>query len=116
MSGTALFGTTGAAEEAWLQYKKYLPLTMYKNNNINVQMTAPGSIQCLLDTSDQGSGYVNDYWAALVEGYRAYLQCLTQWANEMGLQYYFQVSYNMSLDALASISEVNTPDPLTKTC
>ncbi|KAB8226846.1 uncharacterized protein BDW43DRAFT_305041 [Aspergillus alliaceus] len=83
---------------------------MYKNNNTNMQITAPGTIQCLLDTSDQGSGYVNDYWAALVEEYRAYLQCLTQWANEMGLQYSFQVSYNMPLDALTSISEVNTPE------
>ncbi|KAF7589906.1 hypothetical protein BBP40_003524 [Aspergillus hancockii] len=90
--------------------KKYLPLIIYKNNNINIQMTASGTLQCLLDTPDQGSGYVNDFRAALLEGYKSYLQRLTQWANDMNLQSSTQVSYNMPLDALANVPVVNAPE------
>ncbi|KAI9035663.1 uncharacterized protein KD926_003141 [Aspergillus affinis] len=90
--------------------KTYLPLIMYKNNNINIQSGAPGTIQCVLDTPDQGIGYINDFRSALQEGYRAYLQHLTDWANEMSLQFSSQVSYNLPLDALASIPVVNAPE------
>ncbi|KAJ1713078.1 hypothetical protein NYO67_4773 [Aspergillus flavus] len=90
--------------------KKYLPLIIYKNNNIGLQTTAPGTIQCLLDTPDQGSGYINDYRAALGEGYRAYLEGLTQWVNAMDLQYSSQVGYNLNLDVLAHVPDVNAPE------
>ncbi|KNG86833.1 hypothetical protein ANOM_004910 [Aspergillus nomiae NRRL 13137] len=90
--------------------KKYLPLIIYKNNNIGIQSTAPGTIQCLLDTPDQGSGYINDYRSALVEGYRAYLQGLTQWVNGMNLQYSSQVGYNLNIDVLANVPDVNAPE------
>lgn len=90
--------------------RTYLPLIMYKNNNINIQSGAPGTIQCVLDTPDQGIGYINDFRSALQEGYRAYTQHLTDWANGMNVQFSSQVSYNLPLDALASIPVVNAPE------
>ncbi|KAF9891846.1 hypothetical protein FE257_003331 [Aspergillus nanangensis] len=90
--------------------KPYLPLIIYGNNNINIQSGAPGIIRCILDTPDQGSGYVNDFRGALLEGYRAYIQHLTKWVNAMGLQYSSQVSYNMPLDALANVPFVDAPE------
>ncbi|KAF6831550.1 hypothetical protein CMUS01_07286 [Colletotrichum musicola] len=50
--------------------RKYLPLVMFGNNNINLQNTEPGSTRCVLNTPDGGQGYVNDYHAALAEGYQ----------------------------------------------
>ncbi|KAE8152210.1 hypothetical protein BDV25DRAFT_75389 [Aspergillus avenaceus] len=90
--------------------KPYLPLLIYKNNNLNLQTTAPGTIQCLLDTPDQGTGYINDYRAALVDGYAEYLEHLTEWLNHMGLQSSIQVSYNTPMDALANVPHVNAPE------
>lgn len=90
--------------------KTYLPLIMYKNNNINIQSGAPGTIECVLDTPDQGTGFINDFRSALQEGYRAYIQHLREWANDMDLQFSSQVSYNLPLDALASIPDVNAPE------
>ncbi|KAL4894986.1 hypothetical protein BDV59DRAFT_200244 [Aspergillus ambiguus] len=90
--------------------KPYLPLIMYNNNNINIQSGAPGTMRCILDTPDQGSGYVNDFRGALLEGYRAYIDAYRKWANEMSLQTSFQVSYNMPLDALANVPFVDAPE------
>ncbi|PYH97995.1 hypothetical protein BO71DRAFT_447541 [Aspergillus ellipticus CBS 707.79] len=88
----------------------YLPLIMFGNNNIGIHSGAPGAIQCLLDTSDQGDGYVNDFRGALVEGYRAYLSHYEEWTNNMSLQYSSQVSYNLPMDMLASIPSVGAPE------
>jgi hypothetical protein len=91
--------------------KPILPLIMYNDNNINIQSSQPGIIQCLLDTPDQGLGYVNDFRGALVEGYRSYLQELTRWVNsELNLQMSAQVSYNLPMDMEANIPFVNAPE------
>lgn len=52
---------------------------MFGNNNIDLQSASPGSIQCVLDTPEQGIGYVNDFRGALVEGYPEYIKDLTKW-------------------------------------
>ncbi|KAJ5211475.1 uncharacterized protein N7498_003121 [Penicillium cinerascens] len=84
---------------------------MYNDNNINIQSTQPGKIQCLLDTPDQGLGYVNDFRGALVEGYGNYLQGLTSWINsKLNLQMSAQVSYNLPMDMEANIPYVNAPE------
>ncbi|KAL5360501.1 hypothetical protein BJX96DRAFT_165211 [Aspergillus floccosus] len=90
--------------------KPYLPLIMYNNNNINIQSAAPGTMKCVLDTPDEGTGYVNDYRGALLEGYRAYIEEYRKWTNRMNLQTSFQVSYNAPLDALANIPFVDAPE------
>lgn len=91
--------------------KPWLPLVMFNDNNINIQSTQPGLIQCVLDTPDQGLGYVNDFRGALVEGYRNYLQELTNWLNsKLNLQMSAQVSYNLPMDMEANIPYVNAPE------
>ncbi|KAJ5670799.1 uncharacterized protein N7477_006162, partial [Penicillium maclennaniae] len=91
--------------------KPFLPLIMYNDNNINIQSTQPGTIQCLLNTPDQGLGYVHDFRGALVEGYRSYLKELTSWINtKLNLQTSAQVSYNLPMDMEANIPYVNTPE------
>jgi hypothetical protein len=91
--------------------EKYLPLVMFGNNNIGLQPSRPGRIKCILDTSDQGVGYINDYRGALAEGHRQYLATLTAWANSrLGLQMSAQVGYNLPVDMAALIPVVNAPE------
>ncbi|GFF73256.1 probable beta-galactosidase A [Aspergillus lentulus] len=89
----------------------YLPLIMFGNNNIAIQASEPGAIQCVLDTPDEGAGYVNDYRGALVEGYRQYLKTLTEWVNSvLNLQMSAQVSYNLPMEMEANVPLVNAPE------
>lgn len=90
--------------------RKYLPLVMFRNNNINLQNTEPGKMRCVLNTPDGGQGYVNDYRAALAEGYQEYLSSLSEWLRSLGLQLSSQVSYNMPMDMEASIPYVDAPE------
>ncbi|RAL14516.1 uncharacterized protein BO97DRAFT_422416 [Aspergillus homomorphus CBS 101889] len=83
--------------------ERHLPLIMFGNNNLGVQTASPGSTQCLLDTSDQGKRYLNDYRGALMEGYRAYMEHYMRWTNAMNLQYSSQVAYNLPIDVLANV-------------
>ncbi|KAL4738183.1 hypothetical protein BDV11DRAFT_216141 [Aspergillus similis] len=91
--------------------RTYLPLIMFRNNNLGLQPNSPGLIQCVLDTPDGGEGYVNDYRGALVLGYRQYLQALTEWMHSrLGLQSSAQVSYNLPMDMAANIPFVDVPE------
>ncbi|OJJ40082.1 hypothetical protein ASPWEDRAFT_191821 [Aspergillus wentii DTO 134E9] len=66
---------------------KYLPLMIFGNNNPGLQPSTPGTIKCILEDAEKTMGYVNDFRATLVQGYREYLQTLTNWAeNELGLK------------------------------
>ncbi|CAG8902477.1 unnamed protein product [Penicillium egyptiacum] len=90
---------------------KYLPLIIFGNNNIAIQQSEPGAIECLLDNPDQGVGFVNDYRGALVEGYGQYLKTLTAWVeSSLSLQMSAQVSYNLPMDMEANIPFVNAPE------
>jgi hypothetical protein len=91
--------------------KKYLPLVMFANNNIGLQTSMPGKVQCLLNTPDQGVGYINDFRGALVEGNRRYLVALNTWVNSvLKLQFSTQVGYNLPVDMEALIPLVDAPE------
>lgn len=91
--------------------KPYLPLIMFGNNNVNLQTDFPGSMQALLDHGDRGTGFVNDFRAALSEGYLEYLQTLQSWLNNtLGLKLSVQPSYNMPMDMLAIVPYVDAPE------
>ena len=91
--------------------KRYLPLIIWGNNNINIQSAAPGTIRCVLDTKDGGQGYINDYRIALRDGYEEYLGVFTNWTRSyLGLQYSSQVSYNLPMDMEASIPLDDVPE------
>lgn len=82
---------------------------MYGNNNINLQ--GAGSYLAVLDTEDAGAKYINDYRSVLADGYQEYLTELTNWTNTyLNLQMSAQVSYNLPMDAEASIPFVNAPE------
>ncbi|KAH8886247.1 hypothetical protein GQ53DRAFT_828247 [Thozetella sp. PMI_491] len=68
--------------------KPILPLLAFGQNNLVAQRDAQGSFQCILDTEDQGAGYVNDFHIVLQDGYREYLSAMTNWTNAaLGLQF-----------------------------
>ncbi|KAM0325882.1 hypothetical protein ACHAQA_007185 [Verticillium albo-atrum] len=91
--------------------KPYLPLLLWRNNNINIQKDAPGTIKASLDSEDGGEGYVNDFRAALAEGYQEYLQTLSAWLKRtLNRPLSVQPSYNLPMDMLASIPFVDVPE------
>ncbi|KAL4951765.1 hypothetical protein BDW69DRAFT_186077 [Aspergillus filifer] len=90
--------------------RKYLPLVMFGDNNPGVQPSYPGTLECVLDTPDAGTGILNDYRKALAKGYQSYLDTLTTWAESLGLEYSAQPSYNLPLDMESSIPHVNVPE------
>lgn len=89
---------------------KYLPLIMYGNNNPGVQPSSPGTLQCVLDSDDEGAGFVSHYRETLAEGYGEYLRVLTSWLEGLGLGYSAQISYNLPLDMETSIDLVDAPE------
>lgn len=91
--------------------KQFLPLIIFGDNNRNIQSSAPGLFNCLLDTEDQGQGYINDYRVALVEGYQEYLKVFTNWTKSyLDLQHSSQVVYNLPMDMEASIPHEDVPE------
>lgn len=90
---------------------KYLPLVQWNNNNLAILSSSdPGPYDCVLDTPDQGVGYVNDFRAIMTAGYREYLEAFTNWTDSMNLQYSSQVSYNLPMDMESNIPVVNAPE------
>ncbi|KAE8323134.1 hypothetical protein BDV39DRAFT_196119 [Aspergillus sergii] len=60
---------------------------------------------------DAGAGYINDYRSVLEDGYREYLQTITDWArNELHLEFSAQVSYNLPMDMEVNIPVVDAPE------
>ncbi|KAF9629124.1 hypothetical protein BFW01_g10327 [Lasiodiplodia theobromae] len=89
----------------------FLPLIMWGNNNIGLQPSDPGQVQCLLDTEDGGQGYMNDYRELLQDCYREYLEELRRWVHEdLGLQTSSQVSYNMPMDTAVNVPFSDAPE------
>ncbi|KAF2018794.1 hypothetical protein BU24DRAFT_439235 [Aaosphaeria arxii CBS 175.79] len=91
--------------------RPYLPLIMWQNNNLAIQSNAPGRLRVVMNTNDEGAGYVNDYRATLQSGYEEYLQTLTNWVHKrLGLGLRTQVSYNIPLEMAASVPLVDVPE------
>ncbi|KAF3023628.1 hypothetical protein E8E14_012737 [Neopestalotiopsis sp. 37M] len=90
---------------------KYLPLIMFDNNNIGLQPTSPGKMECVLEDMDLVTSVRNDYRVALLDGYREYVGTLRKWLNvRLGLPLSSQPAYNLPIDMLASIPEVDAPE------
>jgi hypothetical protein len=89
---------------------KYLPLMMYGNNNPGVQPSYPGRLKSVTDGDTRGRGFENDFRATLAAGYGNYLDTLTSWMDDLGLQFSSQVSYNLPLDMETNIDRVDAPE------
>ena len=84
---------------------------MWGNNNLGIQSDDPGQLQVILDSSDSGVGYINDYRATLQLCYREYLQRLSSWLHRrLGLGLSAQVSYNMPMDMAFNVPYVDVPE------
>ncbi|CAJ0543781.1 Ff.00g039230.m01.CDS01 [Fusarium sp. VM40] len=91
--------------------KPFLPLMVFQQNNLATQATEPGSFKCILDRDDEGVGYVNDFRAALVEGYKQYISALASWTREvLGVQLSAQPAYGSNMDMLAAVPIVDAPE------
>lgn len=90
--------------------KPFLPLLTFQQNALGVQTTEPGPFQCILDTEDQGVKYVNDFHATLEAGYREYIETLTAWLHDFGIQLSVQPAYGLPMDMQASIPFVDVPE------
>lgn len=88
----------------------YLPLVAFMDNNLGVQATAPGPIQSVLDSEDEGVGYLDDFRAILAEGYGEYLETFVNWTHTLGIEYSAQVSYNLAMDMEVNIPKVDAPE------
>lgn len=90
--------------------EKFLPLLMWGNNNIILQLNAPGQVRAVLNTPDGGQGYINDFRKTLSHGYSEYLNTLSAWAHELGVGLSAQPSYNMPMNVADSIPLVDLPE------
>lgn len=90
---------------------KYLPVIMFENNNLGLQPTDPGAVECILDTPDQGLGIRNDYRQVIQTGYQEYVKALTNWTNtRLNLKFSSQSGYNLPVEMAAAIPDVDAPE------
>ncbi|ETS73836.1 hypothetical protein PFICI_14782 [Pestalotiopsis fici W106-1] len=90
--------------------KPFLPLLAFRDNNIGLQPTEPGSFECILDTDDQGVGYINDFRATLAAGYQEYISTLTDWTHRLGVSLSLQPAYGLPMDMQTVIPDVDAPE------
>ncbi|OJJ77643.1 hypothetical protein ASPBRDRAFT_25289 [Aspergillus brasiliensis CBS 101740] len=67
-------------------------------------------ITYVTDELDAGASHTMDYQQTLTELNADYLTSLTQWSNDLGIQFSAQVVYNLPMDMLANIPYVNGPE------
>ncbi|KAH8646860.1 hypothetical protein BX600DRAFT_405689, partial [Xylariales sp. PMI_506] len=88
--------------------RPYLPLIMY-NQSSGIQGEVP--VNVLLDTTDGGATYVNDFRTAVQDGYNEYVEALNEWSRSyLNLGYSCQPSYNLRLDMAASVGVPDLPE------
>ncbi|THW43029.1 hypothetical protein D6D22_04627 [Aureobasidium pullulans] len=90
---------------------KYLPILLAGNSGFS---TSFGSsvipIYYVTDEIDSGASYVADYRQTLTNLNAQFLQTLTSWAHSIGVQSSTQVVYNLPMDMLANIPDVDAPE------
>ncbi|OJZ80886.1 hypothetical protein ASPFODRAFT_37812 [Aspergillus luchuensis CBS 106.47] len=67
-------------------------------------------ITYVTDELDAGASHTMDYQQTLTELNAEYLTSLTQWSNDLGIQFSAQVVYNLPMDMLANVPYVNGPE------
>ncbi|KAI7530956.1 hypothetical protein KC331_g14398 [Hortaea werneckii] len=89
-------------------FAKYLPLIFSENAEFNALLASIN--QYFLDSAGSGQAYVADYRRTLTDLNAIYLRTLRQWANSLDMQFSAQVGYNLPLDMLTLIPEVDAPE------
>ncbi|KAI1409815.1 hypothetical protein F5Y13DRAFT_202982 [Hypoxylon sp. FL1857] len=87
---------------------KYLPLLAGNEGYIS---TPGGPVQFITDSSDTDAGVIADFRSTLSAGLSDYLLDLTNWTQQfLGLQFSQQVGYNLPVDMLQLIPDVDAPE------
>lgn len=63
----------------------------------------------ITDEADSGDSHIADYRQTLTTLNAEYLTTLTRWAHTIGMQSSTQVAYNLPMDMLANIPDVDAP-------
>ncbi|KAJ9653016.1 hypothetical protein H2198_007763 [Neophaeococcomyces mojaviensis] len=93
----------------------YIPVLLNGNNVNDVvallyEPTGPPEF-FWLDESDSGFSHIDDYRSTLGSLYAEYLGALKSWSNQrLGLNFSAQVGYNMPMDVLAQVPDVDAPE------
>ncbi|KAJ5538640.1 secreted protein [Penicillium frequentans] len=82
---------------------KYIPLVVGSGGTTS-------NITYVTDESDAGASHIVDYQQTLTELNAEYLDALTEWSNDLGVQFSAQVVYNLPMDMLANVPHVNAPE------
>ncbi|KAJ5909561.1 secreted protein [Penicillium tannophilum] len=82
---------------------KYIPLVVGSGGTTS-------NITYVTDESDAGASHIVDYQQTLTELNAEYLDALTKWSNDLGVQFSAQVVYNLPMDMLANVPHVNAPE------
>ncbi|KAJ5769407.1 secreted protein [Penicillium odoratum] len=94
--------------------KKFLSNRGYNINKYIPLVIGSGkftpSITYVTDESDAGASHMVDYQQTLTELNAEYLEALTKWSNDLGVQFSAQVVYNLPMDMLANVPYVNAPE------
>ncbi|KAB5528055.1 hypothetical protein GE09DRAFT_1064745 [Coniochaeta sp. 2T2.1] len=90
---------------------KYLPVMFQASNSWN-DYSPPYNTTYIFDIDATRTGwkYLQDYKAALNEGYKEYLQHFQDWASSLGLGHSVQPAYNLPLDMQADIPFAEAPE------
>ncbi|KAJ5930057.1 secreted protein [Penicillium verhagenii] len=83
---------------------KYIPLVVGSGGESTFNTTY------VTDESDAGASHIVDYQQTLTELNAEYLDTLTKWSNDLGVQFSAQVVYNLPMDMLANVPHVNAPE------
>ncbi|OTA96829.1 hypothetical protein M434DRAFT_27444 [Hypoxylon sp. CO27-5] len=87
---------------------KYLPLLAGNEGYIS---TLGGPVQFITDSNDTDAGVIADFRSTLSNGLFSYLHNLTSWPKQfLGLQFSQQVGYNLPVDTLQLIPDVDAPE------
>ncbi|OTA58863.1 hypothetical protein K449DRAFT_436352 [Hypoxylon sp. EC38] len=87
---------------------KYLPLLAGNEGYIS---TPGGPVQFITDSNDTDAGVIADFRSTLSNGLSSYLRNLTSWTKKfLGLQFSQQVGYNLPVDMLQLIPDVDAPE------
>ncbi|KAH0342708.1 hypothetical protein KCU83_g9209, partial [Aureobasidium melanogenum] len=90
----------------------YLPILLHGNSGLVIPTSGPSATPTyyITDEIDSGDSHVADYRQTLTALNAEYLTALTRWAHSIGIQSSTQVVYNLPMDMLANIPDVDAPE------
>ncbi|KAH8197840.1 hypothetical protein TruAng_007987 [Truncatella angustata] len=89
---------------------KFLPILFHATNTWGGYLPPYNITYTLGRYATDGGAYVQDYKAALSQGYLEYLEHYNGWASSRGLKLSTQPAYNMPVDMTQAVAHVQVPE------